>query len=181
MTKETGIKIKLAKESSQLYDKIVQLKLQSSDMSINKLILDDNLEISTGMEKEIKEKHFLEIVHLIKDAQNNAVMSINVEMINLYWNVGQYLNKQLSHAAWGNKVVDELANFIQQKYPEIKGFNRRGLYRMKQFFEIYSSTAFVSSVMTQFKANDIRKTILAKISWTPDKKLLQQKLRELYD
>jgi len=131
-----------------------------------------------------KQKQFYEIVHLIKSAQNNAVMSINVEMINLYWNVGQYISSQLSNAAWGDKTVDELAAFIQREHPEIKGFNRRGLYRMKQFFEIYSSEKFVSSVMTQiqtannqkdeivsslmtqFHVNDIRKTVLAKISWT---------------
>ena len=131
-----------------------------------------------------KDKQFHEIAHLIKSVQNNVVMSINVEMINLYWNVGQYITMQLSNAAWGDKTVDELADFIQQKYPEIKGFNRRGLYRMKQFYETYSTAKFVSLpmaqtqeadsqsneivslAMTQFKANDIRKTILAKISWT---------------
>ena len=129
-------------------------------------------------------KHFLEIVYLIKNAQNNAVSSINIEMINLYWNVGQYISLQLSRTAWGNKTIDELAAFIQREHPEIKGFNRRGLYRMKQFFETYSSASFVplpmtqiqspdnqsnkivSLPMTQFESSDIRKTILAKISWT---------------
>jgi len=66
----------------------------------------------------------------------------------------------------------------------LKGFNRRGLYRMKQFYETYSSTEFVSppvtqlqpvisqgdtivsSAMTQFQMDDIRESILAKISWT---------------
>ena len=124
------------------------------------------------------QKQFHEIVHLIKNAQNNAISSINVEMINLYWNVGQYISLKLSRAVWGDKTIDELAAFIQQKHPEIKGFNRRGLYRMKQFFEIYSSIKFVSSpmtqiqtgdnhgnkivssLMTQFEVSDIRETIL---------------------
>ena len=123
------------------------------------------------------QKQFHEIVHLIKSAQNNAISSINVEMINLYWNVGQYISLQLSHAVWGDKTIDELAAFIQQKHPEMKGFNRRGLYRMKQFFEIYSpmtkiqtgdnqSNKIVSSLMTQFEVSDIRESILTKISWT---------------
>ncbi|MDR2542273.1 MAG: DUF1016 N-terminal domain-containing protein, partial [Treponema sp.] len=33
--------------------------------------------------------------------------------------------------------MDSLADNIQQNYPEIKGFNRRGLYRMRQFYETY--------------------------------------------
>ena len=136
------------------------------------------------MKNNSQQKQFYEIVHLIKNAQSNVVRSINVEMINLYWNVGQYISLQLSSAAWGDKTVDELAVFIQRKHPEIKGFNRRGLYRMKQFFETYSSAKFVSSAMTQiqqsnsqvniivssamtqFEPSDIRETILAKISWT---------------
>jgi len=87
------------------------------------------------MKTNNQQKQFYEIVHLIKNAQNNVVRSINVEMINLYWNVGQYISLQLCNAVWGDKTVDELAVFIQQKYPEIKGFNRRGLYRMKQFLK----------------------------------------------
>ena len=124
-----------------------------------------------------KQEQFSKIVDLIKSVQSNVVLSINVEMINLYWNVGQYISLQLSCAVWGDKTVDELATFIQREYPEIKGFNRRGLYRMKQFFEIYSSTEFVSSSMTQlqlpdnqddkivslpmtqFKVGDIRKSV----------------------
>jgi hypothetical protein len=55
---------------------------------------------------------------------------------------------------WRNKTIDELAAFTQLKHPEIKGFNRRGLYRMKQFFETYSSVEFVSSSMTQIQEPD---------------------------
>ena len=31
-----------------------------------------------------------------------------------------------------------VAEFFSTNYPELKGFNRRGLYRMKQFYELYS-------------------------------------------
>ncbi|MCL1868374.1 MAG: DUF1016 N-terminal domain-containing protein [Paludibacter sp.] len=75
-------------------------------------------------------------------------------MINLYWNIGQYLTMQLSNSVWGDKTVAELADFIQQKYPEIKGFNRRGLYRVKQFYETYSSAKFVSLPMAQIQEID---------------------------
>ena len=117
-----------------------------------------------------KHEQFLEIVHLIKCMQNKAILSINVEMINLYWNVGQYINLQLSNAVWGNKTVDELAEFIQCKHPEIKGFNRRGLYRMKQFFETYSSSKFVASAITEipnYPENEIVSLPMTQIQ-TPD-------------
>jgi len=31
-----------------------------------------------------------------------------------------------------------VAKFFSTNYPELKGFNRRGLYTMKQFYELYS-------------------------------------------
>ncbi|MDP2388110.1 MAG: PDDEXK nuclease domain-containing protein [Bacteroidota bacterium] len=130
------------------------------------------------------EKHFANIIFLIKQSRDNAIKAVNVELVNLYWNVGAYINKQLSESNWGEKTVDELADYIQKSHPELKGFNRRGLYRMKQFYEIYSSDSIVSPVMTQLQVtenqlnkivslsmtqleiSDIRTTILAQVSWT---------------
>lgn len=45
--------------------------------------------------------------------------------------------------------IDSIVNFIQQKFPGIKGFNRRGLYRMKQFYATYKDDEFVSALLTQ--------------------------------
>jgi hypothetical protein len=33
--------------------------------------------------------------------------------------------------------VQELANFIQKKEPNIKGFSAQNIWRMKQFYETY--------------------------------------------
>lgn len=107
-------------------------------------------------------------------------------MINLYWNIGAYINQKLAVAEWGDKTVDELANFIQKNSPDLKGFNKRGLYRMLQFYETYASVEFVTPVVTQlqhnenqevkfvtpvvtqfeFQPQDIKNTLLAQLSWT---------------
>lgn len=67
----------------------------------------------------------------------------------LYWNVGKYISEQLESQKWGSSYVDELASFIAKNCPEVKGFNRRGLYRMKQFYETYKEKEFVSTLLTQ--------------------------------
>ncbi|MGB9643501.1 MAG: PDDEXK nuclease domain-containing protein [Candidatus Ratteibacteria bacterium] len=130
------------------------------------------------------DNRFLEILSLIQAARNSAYKAVNKELINLYWNVGAYLSEKLASAQWGDKTIDELANFIQKEYPELKGFNRRGLYRMRQFYETYNHEEIVTSArtqlqipenkentivslpMTQFQRWDIRNTPLAQISWT---------------
>lgn len=129
---------------------------------------------------------FADIIQLIKQSRSNALRAINTELINLYWNVGAYVKQKISIAEWGDKTVDELANFIQKNNPELKGFSRRGLYRMIQFYESYTGTAIVSSVMAQiqsdenqldkivapavrqfqFQPQDIKNTLLAELSWT---------------
>lgn len=46
-------------------------------------------------------------------------------------------------------VVDKLADYLQKTQHDVKGFNRRGLYRMKQFYETYCGNEKVSSMLTQ--------------------------------
>ena len=52
-------------------------------------------------------------------------------------------------AAYGDGYIDALSKYIQDRFPGIKGFNRRGLYRMKQFYELYAENEKVSPLVTQ--------------------------------
>jgi len=50
-----------------------------------------------------------------------------------------------------------VAEFFSTNYPELKGFNRRGLYRMKQFYELYKDDEKVSPPVTQLSwANHLK-------------------------
>lgn len=67
----------------------------------------------------------------------------------MYWEVGEYLSSLCTNAAFGDKVIDEVASYIAKSGTNVKGFNRRGLYRMKQFYETYRGDEFVSALLTQ--------------------------------
>ena len=67
----------------------------------------------------------------------------------MYFNVGKFVSEKVENAEWGSGVVEQLALFIKENHPEIKGFTRRGLYRMKQFYESYKDAEFVSTLLTQ--------------------------------
>ena len=86
---------------------------------------------------------------MIREARIRAYAKVNEELINLYYNVGKFVSEKVASAEWGAGAVDNLAQFINENYPEIKGFNRRGLYRMKQFYETYKDAGFVSPPVTQ--------------------------------
>ena len=89
------------------------------------------------------------IVDMIEQARQNALRSVNAELIKLYWNVGKYLSEESAKSSWGDAFIDETANYIKENCPGIKGFNRRGLYRMRQFYETYKDNEFVSALLTQ--------------------------------
>ena len=64
-------------------------------------------------------------------------------------NVSKYLSETSTEYSFGDKYIDEIAEYISNNHPDIKGFNRRGLYRMKQFYEAYKDDEFVSALLTQ--------------------------------
>lgn len=82
------------------------------------------------------EQHdFSAIISMISNAKQRAMNAVNAELIRLYYQVGEYLSSLCDKSAFGDKVIDEVAAYIAQNNPSIKGFNRRGLYRMKQFMK----------------------------------------------
>ncbi|KAF0142704.1 MAG: hypothetical protein FD122_304 [Stygiobacter sp.] len=90
---------------------------------------------------------FRDIIQLIKQSRTSAIRAVNSELINLYWNIGEYISKKLEKSEWGDSVVTELAKYIQQNEPEIKGFSDKNLWRMKQFYETYEHFPKLSPVV----------------------------------
>ena len=97
---------------------------------------------------EIK-KPFGKVIAIIETAKKNAYRKVNEELINMYWCVGQFISEEAKTASYGDAFIDELAEYIQNTFPGIKGFTRRGLYRMKQFYETYADYEKVSPLVTQ--------------------------------
>ena len=99
------------------------------------------------------DKRFIDIIQLIKQSRAIAIKSINSELINLYWNIGEYISKKIEISEWGDSVVAELAAFILKNEPEIKGFSDKNIWRMRKFYETYKDFPKLS-------------TLLREISWS---------------
>lgn len=89
------------------------------------------------------------LINIISESRQNALKKVNEELIRMYWKVGEYLSCEAKKASFGDAYVDLMAKAIQEAFPGIKGFNRRGLYRMKQFYETYCENEIVSPLVTQ--------------------------------
>lgn len=92
---------------------------------------------------------FSQLISIIDNAQSRALKAVNAELIQMYWDVGAYLSERCAQSTFGDKIIEQVAVFISKSNPNLKGFNRRGLYRMKQFYETYRDDSFVSPLVTQ--------------------------------
>lgn len=113
-----------------------------------------------GSTPDLIEK-FEEINQMILKAQKRIFSSANKEIIDLYWQVGKYLHDKVEKSEWGDKVVQSLADYIHKSHPKLKGFSKRGLYRMHKFYRTYKGNEIVSAMRSQ-------------ISWTHHRIILSQ-------
>ncbi len=111
-----------------------------------------------------EEAGFAEIVGLIAAARQRAFQAVNTTLIDLYWQVGEYISRKIEAAEWGDGIVPQLAQYIAQTQPGLRGFTPRNLFRMKQFYESYRGDSIVSALRSQ-------------LSWTHHRIILGQSKR----
>ena len=92
---------------------------------------------------------FADVIEMIRGTRNQVLRMANTALIDLYWQVGQYLSAKISSAEWGDGVVKQLAEYIGKNCPDIKGFSDKNLWRMKQFYETYAGKEKLSPLVRQ--------------------------------
>ena len=74
---------------------------------------------------------FDEVLRLIDADRMRAVTAVNTTLIELYWSIGEYISRKIESAAWGESVVEQLAAYIAQTHPGLRGYTRPNLFRMR--------------------------------------------------
>ncbi len=79
-------------------------------------------------------------------AKENATISINVELVKAYWNIGSYIvkyeQKGKIKADYGDKLILQLSQDLKLKYG--KGFSKSNLVYMRLFFIKYPKFELIS-------------------------------------
>ena len=104
------------------------------------------------MTKTIKphsQPDFVDVLRHIQQSRQKIFAQINTALIDLYWQLGQIISHKVSTEAWGKGVVTDLAAFIAQQDPDLKGFSDKNLWRMKQFFETYQTDEKLSPLLRE--------------------------------
>ncbi len=85
----------------------------------------------------------------ILQAQRRAILSVNRELVLLYWRIGRDILKRQSEQGWGAQVIDRLACDLRSGFPEMKGFSLRNLKYMRAFAGAYPDEEFVHQLAAQ--------------------------------
>ena len=51
------------------------------------------------------------------------MVAVNSTLIDLYWNIGEYISGKIAREEWGKGTVEALAETIQRRYPGVAGYS----------------------------------------------------------
>ncbi|MEX2609163.1 MAG: PDDEXK nuclease domain-containing protein [Gemmatimonadota bacterium] len=85
----------------------------------------------------------------ISGASVRAVVAVNRELVQLYWQVGRDILARQDAVGWGGKVVDRLSADLRRAFPEMTGFSGRNLRYMRAFAAAYPDEAIVQQAVAQ--------------------------------
>lgn len=81
---------------------------------------------------------FADLKQRISFARQKASLSVNAAVIELYWEIGCDMIEKEQMAAWGSGFIDRLSRDLTHEFPDMKGFSRRNLYAIRQWYLFHS-------------------------------------------
>ena len=118
-----------------------------------------------------------EIKDLIYRRQYEAMKKVNVELLQLYWEIGGEIERKQHEQGWGKSVVEVLAKELQKEFPGVQGFSARNLWLMRRFYVEYSGNAILHPLGAEINLVPIP-PILLDIGWKKNT-IIMEKCKDL--
>jgi predicted nuclease of restriction endonuclease-like (RecB) superfamily len=100
-----------------------------------------NIEFTTWIDSLKKKVH---------SARQKIAFSINSQLLELYWEIGKEVNTKISNSNWGTNIIEKISTELTSEFPDIKGFSRRNIYAIRQWYLFYSQKyEFVPQTVAQ--------------------------------
>jgi predicted nuclease of restriction endonuclease-like (RecB) superfamily len=117
----------------------------------------------------VEYKKWLEsIKHKIRTAQFKAALTVNAQLMELYWVLAKDIVSKQQEANWGDSILEQLSIDLKIEFPTVGGFSRRNLYAIRQCYLFYSSVSeFVPQAVAQIPWGHNR-LIISKIKNTDE-------------
>ncbi len=95
------------------------------------------------------EKFLGELKRRIRSVQVRAGLSVNRELVLLYWGIGRDILERQKMQGWGARIIDSLARDLGRDFPDISGFSARNLKYMRAFAEAWPDEQIVQATLAQ--------------------------------
>jgi len=131
----------------------------------------------------LPQNNYINILDSLKEkirfARHKAATVVNVELLKLYWDIGNTILEQQKEEGWGAKVIDRLATDLRIEFPDFKGLSVRNLKYMRAFAEAYPGFGIVQTLSAQIDNADnnpliIVQTLSAQLTWSHHQLLLDK-------
>lgn len=106
--------------------------------------------ISAGLDLHVDYDQWLKsLKQRIAQTQVRAAVSVNRELVLLYWQLGRDILIRQANEGWGAKVVDRLARDLSSAFPKMKGWSRASLMNMRSFAQAWPDEQIVQQLVGQ--------------------------------
>ena len=102
-----------------------------------------------NLEKAEYKNFFIEIKERIRQAQYDALKSVNKQLIELYWDIGKMIVEKQESLGWGKSTVENLSSDLQKEFPGIRGFSAANLWRIRNFYSVYSNNSKLAPMVRE--------------------------------
>ena len=103
------------------------------------------------------------IISLIEQSKLKAILSVNTELLTLYWEIGNDILTKQKEQGWGTKVITQLSKDLTERFPDDRGYSERNLKYMRKFALSYPDFPIVQVPLAQLEQLPIRKAALAEL------------------
>jgi predicted nuclease of restriction endonuclease-like (RecB) superfamily len=94
-----------------------------------------------------------DIKQRIQIAQIKAAVSVNHALLMLYWDLAECIVEKQKESTWGDGFLEKISQDLQTEFPDMKGFSKRNLELMRQWYLFWSSE------------NEIAQQLVSQIPW----------------
>jgi predicted nuclease of restriction endonuclease-like (RecB) superfamily len=110
----------------------------------------------------------------IRTAQVRAALSVNRELIQLYWDIGRGIVERQKAEGWGSAVIERLAKDLQSAFPGVEGLSARNIWYARAFFLAYGGEVEILQQPVAESPGPILPQPVAEIPWGHNVILIQK-------
>jgi predicted nuclease of restriction endonuclease-like (RecB) superfamily len=95
------------------------------------------------------EPDFEPVLALIRGTRARVWRTVNTELVDLHWRIGEYISRRVADRGWGRGTVEALAAWLISRETGLRGMSASSLWRMRQFYELYAADEVLAPLVRE--------------------------------